>query len=316
MRILITGGAGFIGSHLVDALVEAGEDVVVVDNLASGRSNQVNPRARFYDMDICDQKLKEVFEKERPEVVFHLAAQTTVSRSVADPVHDNRVNVAGSLNVIANSASAGVRKIVYASSSACYGTPAYLPVDEDHPARPLSPYGVSKHSVEHYLEIYDDLYGLSYTALRFANVYGPRQNPHGEGGVVAIFAGKMLSGQHPVIYGNGCKTRDYVYVSDVVAANLAAMRYEPSDVFNIGTGRETTDNEVYALLSQACGYRDARAYAPERPGDIPHMFLDNAKACRELKWSPSFSLEAGIGLAVAYYRNIAGQATGHVSATS
>jgi UDP-glucose 4-epimerase len=303
MKVLVTGGAGFIGSHLVDALVQRGENVVVVDSLITGKMDYVNPGACFYQIDVCSPELKEVFQKERPEVVFHLAAQTSVGRSVADPILDCNTNILGSLNTIINSIETGVTKLVYASSSAAYGHPSYVPVDEKHPTRPLSHYGVSKHTVEDYLAVFHTLNGLSFTALRYANVYGPRQNPLGEGGVVAIFSQKMLTAGEPAIYGDGSKTRDYICVADIVTANLAAARYTSCDVFNIGTGVATTDDTIFDLVSRSSAFRKPRVYAPERPGDIKHMCLDITKARQLLGWSPSMTLGEGIEQTVQYYRS-------------
>ena len=208
MKVLVTGGAGFIGSHVVDALVKKGDDVVIIDNFSTGFEKNVNPAATLYRLSICDTAIERIFALEKPEVVFHLAAQTSVTQSITNPVYDASVNILGSLNVISSCVSSGVHKIVYASSCALYGTPEYLPVDEKHPVKSLSPYGVSKHTGELYLFQNHVVYGLSYIALRYSNVYGPRQNPRGEGGVVAIFAGKMLSGEKPTIYGLGDKSRD------------------------------------------------------------------------------------------------------------
>ena len=210
MKVLVTGGAGFIGSHVVDALVKKDNEVVIIDDFSTGFEKNINPAAKLYRLSICDTAIKNIFERERPQVVIHLAAQTSVTRSITDPAFDAGVNILGSLNVISNCVGSGVRRIVYASSCALYGTPEYLPVDEKHPVKSLSPYGVSKHTVEHYLFQSYTLYGLSFIVLRYANVYGPRQNPRGEGGVVAIFAGKMLGGEKPTKYGLGDKSRDYI----------------------------------------------------------------------------------------------------------
>ncbi len=304
MKTLVTGGAGFIGSHLVDALINSGESVVIVDNLASCGKGHINPGAKFYNASICDQQFQDIMEDEKPELVYHLAAQTSVGKSVTDPVFDAQVNILGSLNVISGCLKTKVNKLVFASSSATYGHPKYLPVDEDHPANPLAPYGVSKHTVEHYLLVHHHLHGLPYTALRFANVYGPRQNPLGEGGVIAIFTKKMLSGSKPTIFGDGSKTRDYVYVSDVISAILAAGRYNSSDVFNIGTGIETNDLTVFKSISRACGYDSGYELATDRPGDIKHLYLNCLKANNLLNWSPQISLEDGISHTVAYQKGV------------
>jgi UDP-glucose 4-epimerase len=205
MKVLVTGGAGFIGSHVVDALVKRGDEVVIIDNFSTGFEKNIIPAATLYRLSICHTAIEKVFEREKPQVVIHLAAQTSVMQSIANPAYDAAVNILGSLNVISNCVRYGVQKIVYASSCALYGTPEYLPVDEKHPVKSLSPYGVSKHTVEHYLFQNHIIYGLPFITLRYANVYGPRQNPHGEGGVVATFAGKMLGGEKPTIYGLGDK---------------------------------------------------------------------------------------------------------------
>jgi len=303
MKTLVTGGAGFIGSHVVDALVEKGDKVVVIDNFSTGFEKNLNPAARLYRLSICDTALNKIFEREKPQTVIHLAAQTSVMRSITDPAFDAGVNILGSLNVIYNCLNSGVQKIVYASSSALYGTPEYLPVDEKHPVKSLSPYGISKHTVEHYLLQNYVLYGLSYIALRYANVYGPRQNPRGEGGVVAIFTGKMLSREQPTIYGRGDKSRDYVYVGDVVRANIMAAGSKETGIFNISTGEETSDQQVFELISQECNYDGLPFYAAERPGEIKRIYLDNNRAAKILKWNPLVQVREGINKATAYYKN-------------
>lgn len=303
MKVLVTGAAGFIGSHIVDALVKDGANVCIIDNLSTGFESNINPQARFYKIDIGSPELKDIFEKERPEVVIHEAAHTVVTRSLLDPAYDARVNILGSLNVISNCVSSGVNKIVYASSCALYGKPQYLPVDEAHPVNPLAHYGISKHTVEHYLAVYNGINGISYVALRYANVYGPRQNPRGEGGVVAIFTGKILSGEQPTIYGSGDKSRDYVYVGDVVRANLLAIRAKDNEIYNIATGIETTDQAIFDLISRECRYNSPPAYVPERPGEIRQIFLDATRAHRELGWKPEVGLDEGISRTVAAYRS-------------
>lgn len=304
MKALVTGGAGFIGSHLVDALINEGNEIIVVDNLTSGKQQHLNPKAKFYGLDIRDPNLREIMISEQPRVVFHLAAQTSVSRSVTDPGLDAQINIIGGLNIVTSCIDAQVEKLVYASSSAIYGHPENLPVEENHPIRPLSPYGISKYALEKYLCALSALSGLSYVTLRFANVYGPRQNPLGEGGVMAIFADKMLSGKKPVIFGDGTKTRDYIYVSDVVAAVLAASQFKFNDTFNIGTGVETCDNDVFNLLGKACDYTDNTEYVPDRPGDIRHLYLDCTKAHQLLNWESQVSLHEGIAQTVEYYRSL------------
>ena len=302
MKVLVTGGAGFIGSHVVDALVNRGDDVAIIDNFSTGFEKNINPAATLYRASICSTGIEKVFKQEKPQIVFHLAAQTSVMQSITNPAYDAAVNILGSLNVIGNCVKYGVQKIVYSSSCALYGTPEYLPVDEIHPVKALSPYGVSKHTVEHYLSQYHSVYGLSFVALRYANVYGPRQNPHGEGGVVAIFAGKMLGGEKPTIYGLGDKSRDYIYVDDVVRANIMAAESGEIGIFNIGTGKETLDQTVFELISRECNYSALPIYAAERPGEIKRMYIDNSRAVKILKWNPHVHIREGITMATAYYK--------------
>jgi len=302
MKVLVTGGAGFIGSHVVDALVKKGDQVVIIDNFSTGFKKNINPAAVLYPLSICSTAIEKVFEREKPQVVIHLAAQTSVMQSITNPAYDAAVNILGSLNVISNCVKSGVRKIVYASSCALYGTPDYLPIDEKHPVKSLSPYGVSKHTVEHYLSQYHSAYGLPYIALRYANVYGPRQNIHGEGGVVAIFAGKMLGGETPTIYGQGDKSRDYVYVEDIVRANLIAAESDETGIYNIGTSEEILDQMVYELISQECNYNGFPLYAAERPGEIKRICLDNSRAVKILKWNPQVHVREGFTRTVAYYK--------------
>ena len=303
MKILVTGGAGFIGSHLVDALIERGEKVVVVDNLSTGCRENVNPQTKLYELNIGDQGLAEVFDLERPDIIYHHAAQIDLRRSVTEPLFDARENILGSLNVIVNSVQYRVTKFIYASSGgAIYGEPQSLPVDENHPINPVSQYGVSKHTVEHYLHLYALQYGINYVVLRYANVYGARQNPFGEAGVVAIFARQMLGGKQPAIFGPGNKTRDYTHVSDVVAANLLAMERGTNAICNIGTGVETSDQEIFDAVAEAVGYDDPPLYTSVRPGEVQRMCLDWSRAEQELSWHPKLSLMEGITKTVDYFK--------------
>lgn len=302
MKILVTGGAGFIGSNLVDALIELGHDVVVVDNLATGLEQNLNPAAKFYGVSIRDRELRSIFERERPEVVNHHAAQIDVRKSADDPVADAEDNILGSLNVIEDCLRLGVKKIIYSSSGgAVYGDVQYLPVDESHPINPISQYGVSKHTVEHYLYLYNVLHGLDYVVLRYANVYGPRQNPFGEAGVVAIFAVQMLSGIQPTIFGPGDKTRDYVHVSDVIDANIRALDRGKNGTYNIGTGVETTDQQIFDTLAEILGYEGRPIYAPVRKGEVYRICLECSKAREGLGWSSRLSLREGIAETAQYY---------------
>jgi UDP-glucose 4-epimerase len=308
LKILVTGGAGFIGSNLVDALVGLNHDVVVVDNLSSGLRRNLNPKARFYEVDIRDKKLPEVFEREKPDIVDHHAAQIDVRKSGEDPLADAEANILGSLNLITNCIRSGVKRVVYASTGgAIYGDPQYLPADEKHPINPISQYGVSKHTVEHYLHLYSIIHGLDYMVLRYSNVYGPRQNPYGEAGVVAIFAIQMLTGKQPTIFGPGDKTRDYAHVSDIVKANIVALDKGKNAIYNIGTGVETSDQEIFDTLAGVLGYKGKPVYAPVRKGEVYRISLDCSKARRELGWSPKLSLKEGIAQTAEYYKALADQ---------
>lgn len=305
-KILVTGGAGFIASHVVDALIERGADVVVVDNLSTGRRLNLNPRARFYQLDVRDPALAEVFDRERPDYVSHHAAQVDVRRSVDDPLFDADVNVRGSLNVLECARRSGVRRLVYSSTGgAVYGEPEYLPVDERHPVNPICPYGASKHAVEHYLFMYRQNYGLDYVVLRYPNVYGPRQDPSGEAGVVAIFTGRMLAGQPVTINGDGEQTRDFLYVGDCAAANLLALeRPDAAGIYNLGTGQPTSVNRLFTELQAITGYDRPAAIGPARLGETRHIYLDAGRARRELGWRPTVDLPAGLARTVNHFKQI------------
>ncbi len=302
-RVLVTGGAGFIGSHVVDLLVEQGHSVAVVDNLSTGRRENVNPRAEFFLADIGSPDLAAVFDAARPQAVVHLAAQASVPVSVSDPIRDAAVNILGSVNLLQQCARTRVEKFVYVSTGgALYGEPQYLPCDEGHPIRPLSPYGVSKHTVEHYLHFYRQVHGLAYTVLRLANVYGPRQDPFGEAGVVAIFTQRMLDGEPVVIYGSGEQERDFVFVMDCARAAVLALSRGDGEAYNIGCGRGTTVNALFAMMKSLTGYALEPRYDPPRPGDVFRSFLNADKARRELGWEPSVSLEEGLRRTIDHFR--------------
>ncbi len=307
MKAVVTGGAGFIGSTLVDRLLAAGHEVTVIDNLSRGHRRQLpagNPAVRLIPMDVRDPGLAARLAGIRPEVVFHLAAQIDVRASVLDPAADASVNILGTINVVGAARGAGVRKIVFASSGgSVYGDPAALPVSETEPVNPRSPYAVAKVSAELYLNAFSQLYGLECTHLALANVYGPRQDPHGEAGVVAIFASCLVSGRPTRLFGDGGNTRDYVYVQDVASAFLtAAGQVGDRRRYNIGTGICTSDRALHSLIAAAAGARDEPGRAPARLGDLRASALDSSRAKRELGWAPEFSIDAGLAATVDYFR--------------
>jgi UDP-glucose 4-epimerase len=305
LKILVTGGAGFIASNIADALIEQGHSVFVLDNLSSGFEKNINPKAVFVKADIRDNNLSELFEKEKFDIVNHHAAQMDVRRSVADPSFDADVNIIGSINLLQNSLMHGVKKFMFASTGgAIYGEQEYFPADEKHPTNPLSPYGISKLSVEKYLFFYQAQYGLKYTILRYANIYGPRQNPHGEAGVVAIFSKKLLKGEQPVINGQGNQTRDYTYVRDVVKANLMALNDECSTVYNVGTGKETDVNTLFNLMNNIIGKGQTEKHGPAMPGEQMRSVISSDKLYQKFRWSPSTSLEIGLAETIEFFKRI------------
>ncbi len=303
MRILVTGGAGFIASHVSDRLLALGQRVAIVDNLSTGKRENLPAEAVFYEVDIRDKALDKVFEEEKPQVVIHHAAHANVTESVRNPGYDASVNIGGSINLFESCVKHDVEKIVFASTGgALYGEACYLPADESHPIDPVSPYGVSKYAVEHYLYAYRENHGMEYVVLRYPNVYGPRQDPHGEAGVVAIFSLQLLSGQRPTIFGDGEKTRDYCYVSDIVDANVLALNYEGTGTFNLGRGIEISDLEVFETVQDVIGSSIEPNYAPVRPGEVEHIALDASKAERDMGWKWKVDLVDGVAEAVKYYR--------------
>jgi UDP-glucose 4-epimerase len=310
LKILVTGGAGFIGSHIVDRLVQEGYEVVVVDNLSTGKRKNVNRAARFYRCDIRSRWwLERVFRRERPAIVSHHAAQMDVRRSVLDPKFDAEVNILGMLNVLRHSIKYGVRKMIFASSGgAVYGEPESLPVAESHPIRPASPYGISKAVGDEYLRYFRDADGLDYVSLRYGNVYGPRQDPSGEAGVVGIFAQKMLRGEQPIINGNGRQTRDFVYVDDVVEANMVAITRAAHGIYNVGTGKESTINELFAMLAGLINPSVREVHGPEKRGEQMRIALDASRLNRESDWESKISLKDGLARTVEYYRKTLGPA--------
>lgn len=305
MRILVTGGAGFIGSHVVDAYLAAGHAVVAVDNLSRGRVENLSEKAKLYRADIRDRAaLEEIFEKEKPQALNHQAAQIDVRHAVREPVFDAETNILASIHLLELAVKHQLRRVVYASTGgAAYGEPQVLPADEDTPILPITPYGITKHTVEHYLYLYRVLYGLPYVVLRYGNVYGPRQSSKGEAGVVAIFTEQMLAGAKPTIFGDGSKTRDYVEVSDVARANLLALERGEGEIFNIATGIATTDFEVFAAVREALGIPPFEPnYAPKRPGEVDHIVLEVSKARNGLGWQPEVKFREGVRKTVAWFR--------------
>ncbi|MEK3857183.1 NAD-dependent epimerase/dehydratase family protein [Cytobacillus sp. FSL H8-0458] len=294
-KVLVTGGCGFIGSHIVDLLIDQGYEVIVVDNLRTGNINNINVnKVKFYEMSILDEKLTEVFEKHQPHYVIHQAAQVSVSESIVDIMQDEEINIRGSLNVIENAVKYNAQKVIFASSAAVYGTPEYLPVDTNHVVEPLAPYGVSKYTVERYLRMFKKLHGLDYTILRYANVYGPRQDAKGEGGVVAIFADKITTQEELTIDGDGEQTRDFVYVTDVAKANVKALKSGDNRILNVSREEKVSVNELYKIMAELSSYSKEPNYGPERKGDIKHSILSNGETIKELNWKPDVELPAGL----------------------
>jgi UDP-glucose 4-epimerase len=303
MRAVVTGGAGFIGSHITDALIDAGHTVTVVDDLSRGRRDQVNSGAAFVELDITSPELATAFATAQPDLVFHAAAQIDVRESVRDPLHDADVNVVGTVNVLRAAVDAGARRVVFASSGgAIYGDADVIPTPEDQPCLPESPYGTAKLCAEAYGGTFSRQAGLEFVALRYANVYGPRQDPHGEAGVVAIFATRLVVGQPVVINGDGTQTRDYVHVHDVVRANLAAVD-GPAGVYNIGTGVETDVNGVYRMLAEAAGVARNAEHGPAKPGEQRRSCLDTTFTRERLGWSASIGFDEGVRSTLEYFRS-------------
>lgn len=313
MKVIVTGGAGFIGSNIADALISRGHKVVIIDNLSSGKKENLNPKAKFYKVDIRSKKMEEIFKKEKPDAVFHYAAQIDIRRSVRDPMFDADVNILGSLNIFQNAAKNKVKKIIFASSGGSLSSEAtVLPTPENKIALPVSPYGAAKISCEMYLHYFWKMSGLEYTALRMANVYGPRQSPHGEAGVIAIFTDKMLRGEQPVIFGSGRQTRDYVYIDDVVAANMLALKTKKTGSYNVGTGKETDVIYIFKKLKQLTGSTVREVHGSPigqnnkstalAPGEQKRSCLNTGKIKRELGWQPAVKLDDGLRKTVWWFK--------------
>jgi UDP-glucose 4-epimerase len=312
MKVLVTGGAGFIGSHVVDILIESGHQVSIVDNLwehGGGKMENINPKATFYKIDIRDAALAEVFQKEQPEAICHLAAQHSVKISTEDPVHDASVNILGLINLLHNATRFGVRKVIFSSSGASYGTVEKMPVDETTTQHPESPYGTTKMASEYYLRFWKNMHNLDFTILRYGNVYGPRQDPLGEAGVVAIFSRQILLGEPVRIDWDGEQQKDYVYVGDVARANLLALTSGNGEAYCIAYGKGTSVNAIYQSLVNEIGHDVEIRRAPKRPGDIYLTYFDCSKAQRQLGWKAEVGFEEGLHLTVNYFRENLGVGT-------
>jgi len=303
-KILITGGAGFIGSHVADIFLENNYEVVVIDNLSSGQKKNISQRAIFYEADICDaKKIEEIFYREKPEIVSHHAAQINVRVSLEQPEEDARVNIMGGLNILNACIKNDVQHFLFASTGgAIYGETQNIPTPETEKEVPPSPYGIAKLSFEKYLEFYRKIHGLSYTILRYANVYGPRQNAKGEAGVVSIFITKLLRNETCIINGDGVQTRDFVFVKDVAKANFLAAERRIQEVFNIGTAQETDVNTLYSTIAKSLGDKSSAQNTPSVAGEIQRSCLDFSRIAKILGWKPSFSLENGIAETVQYFQ--------------
>ncbi len=303
MKILVTGGAGFIASQIADAFINEGHEVFILDDLSTGFEKNINPQAKFIKANICDKSLSQLFEKEKFDVVNHHAAQMDVRKSVADPAFDANTNIIGTINLLQNSVKNAVKKFMFASTGgAVYGEQNYFPADEKHPTSPLSPYGISKLAVEKYLFFYNAQYKLNYTILRYANIYGPRQNPFGEAGVVAIFSSKLLKGEQTIINGTGKQTRDYVFVGDVVKANLLALNDNKSDIYNVGTAKETDVNELFNELNKITGKGMPEKHGPAAPGEQMRSVITSEKLFNKFKWKPDTLLHDGLQKTVDYFK--------------
>jgi UDP-glucose 4-epimerase len=304
MNVLVTGGAGFIGSNLADALIDKGHNVTIIDNLLTGKRCNLPSKAEFFELDIADPEINSVFEKGKFQIIYHLAAQMDVRKSVADPAFDAEINILGGINLLQAAVKHKVGKVIFSSTGgAIYGEQEEYPASENHAANPVSPYGITKLAFEKYLFFYNFQHGLSYVSLRYANVYGPRQNSEGEAGVVAIFCRKLLSGEKAVVNGDGLQTRDFVYVDDVVRANLLAMNFESSMAFNVGTGIETDVNALFEKIKKCANSRQERINLAPKPGEQRRSCISHDKIRRYMGWEPAVNLDQGIERTVAFFRS-------------
>ncbi|KEZ48773.1 NAD-dependent epimerase/dehydratase family protein [Metabacillus indicus] len=304
MKVLVTGGAGFIGSNLVEEYLKQNHKVVVVDNLSTGKKKYLPDGITFYEADIADAEFLRIVEEEKPDVINHHAAQIDVQTSIKEPVFDAKINILGTINVLEACRQVPGVRLVYASSAAVYGTPEYLPVDENHAVAPLSTYGISKHTPEHYIQSYSTLYGIPYTILRYANVYGKHQDPKGEGGVISILVDCAVSGRDFTIFGDGEQTRDFIHVEDLVTANVAATEKSYNEIVNISTNIELDLNKTVAIFQEVTGTELVVHYGEERKGDIKKSFLDNSKAKNLMGWEPKISLHEGLLKTYQFYKKM------------
>ncbi len=302
-KIIVTGGAGFIGSHVVDAFVENHHQVLIIDNLSSGKRENINPSANFIQMDICSEEIDKLFQDFQPDFVAHLAAQIDVRKSVSDPIFDAKVNILGGINLLNSSVKYGVKKFIFASTGgAIYGEADVLPVPETYLPKPMSPYGTSKLAFEHYIGLYQRLHGLNYLTLRLPNVYGPRQSPEGEAGVCSILTGLMLKGKKPVLYGYGTPQRDYVFVKDIAQAFLLGLEKGDNEIINLGSAKGTTVREIFDIIANITGYKEEPELAPLRPGEVQTIYITGYKAHQILNWQPQTDLPTGLKQTVEYIR--------------
>lgn len=304
MNILVTGAAGFIGSNIADKYIELGHNVIIIDNMSTGVKDFINPKAVFYEMDIRDSSLPDVFKNHKIDIINHHAAQIDLRKSVEDPKFDVDINVIGSINLLQNAVQFGIKKLIFASTGgAIYGDHDYFPADENHPTRPYAPYGINKLTIEKYLFYYNHVYNLDYVILRYANIYGPRQNPFGESGVIAIFTEKMLNGTQPLINGDGEQTRDYVYIDDVVNANVLSLKSMKPSFFNIGTCTETSVNYIFRKINEYGGTHYREKHGPPKKGEQRRCQLSYDKIKNELGWSPKVSIDEGLKLTIDYFKD-------------
>lgn len=304
MKILVTGGAGFIASNIVDAYIQKGHEVVVIDNLITGFKENINPKAKFIEMDIKDSRLEELFQSEKFEIVNHHAAQMDIRISVNNPIFDAQTNIIGGINIYEAARKSGVKKIIFASTGgAIYGEQSYFPADEEHPTNPCSPYGISKLTNEKYLYYYKNEYNIDYAILRYGNVFGPRQSYKGEAGVVAIFVNKILSGEQSVINGDGLNTRDYVYIEDVVNANLFALNDNFHGIYNVSTGKETDVNTIFDLIVKISGSNCKEYHGPAKPGEQRRSVCSYDKIQNDFNWSPKTKLDDGLKKTFDYFKS-------------